>query len=413
MNPQSRVRSILVVILLLSVVGATAVSAQQRIPNGFHAFVGETRNNPTAHAPIAEWLKQTGLLEKLSEGFAAFKPERPVYVTSNECGVANAFYKPAEDIAGQSVSRIILCYEFVSQVINEFRYDGMEQAKLNAWVAGTVGFVLVHEFGHALVDLLDLPITGREEDAVDQLATLILAQSDPQAAYAAAEFFKQAGDWGDLGVIKTPQSFADEHSLNEQRFFNILCWTYGGNPTERFLIGERVPTGRRERCTHEWKQLESSWSRLLEQARPGVFARQPADSTPATRPVEGVQPTSVASEPFVGRWEYSENFQDALGLIKCNNTGNYVIGRTGSLYDAEYGQTGSCKVLGQASANNGTGKIPTLEVGRALIRFEVGGCRYEGFLASNEKQIDGTVQCDVDIGGKKYGLHGKWAATKR
>ena len=32
-----------------------------------------------------------------------------------------------------------------------------------------------HELGHALIHVLDLPTTGREEDAVDQLSTYILA----------------------------------------------------------------------------------------------------------------------------------------------------------------------------------------------------------------------------------------------
>ncbi|MFN4169605.1 MAG: DUF4344 domain-containing metallopeptidase, partial [Pannonibacter phragmitetus] len=35
---------------------------------------------------------------------------------------------------------------------------------------------LYHEFGQALVDVLKLPVLGREEDAADALATLLIHQ---------------------------------------------------------------------------------------------------------------------------------------------------------------------------------------------------------------------------------------------
>jgi hypothetical protein len=39
------------------------------------------------------------------------------------------------------------------------------------FILGNVVFVLFHEFGHALVSELELPVLGREEDAVDRFAT--------------------------------------------------------------------------------------------------------------------------------------------------------------------------------------------------------------------------------------------------
>lgn len=38
--------------------------------------------------------------------------------------------------------------------------------------------MLFHELGHAFISLYDLPITGREEDAVDQFAAILLAMGD-------------------------------------------------------------------------------------------------------------------------------------------------------------------------------------------------------------------------------------------
>lgn len=50
--------------------------------------------------------------------------------------------------------------------------------------------------GHALVRILDLPITGREEYAVDDLAAITLlglGNDGIQAAYSFADFW---GFWG-------------------------------------------------------------------------------------------------------------------------------------------------------------------------------------------------------------------------
>jgi Zn-dependent peptidase ImmA (M78 family) len=41
-------------------------------------------------------------------------------------------------------------------------------------VIGPVSLVFLHELGHALLDVLQIPILGREEDASDQLATYML-----------------------------------------------------------------------------------------------------------------------------------------------------------------------------------------------------------------------------------------------
>ena len=88
-------------------------------------------------------------------------PDR-VEVVVEECGVPNAFYIP-------DYQRIAICYEFLIQLYQDLQ--GNEQM-----VDGTFWFVAYHELGHALTHVLNLPITGREEDAADQLAALMLLE---------------------------------------------------------------------------------------------------------------------------------------------------------------------------------------------------------------------------------------------
>ncbi len=85
-------------------------------------------------------------------------------------------------------------------------------------------FFFYHEVGHALIHVLDLPTTGREEDAVAQLSTHILAyeaeDGDVPTLDAALAFL----EWSKEARQSNAESpYWDEHSLNEQRFFNLVC----------------------------------------------------------------------------------------------------------------------------------------------------------------------------------------------
>ncbi|MEU9088294.1 DUF4344 domain-containing metallopeptidase [Streptomyces sp. NPDC048357] len=220
------------------------------------------------------FLQDNEVLERVT----AFANERialayDVPVIAKSCGGANASWDPrARDIT--------YCYELVEETRPVFREQaaregsGSAAARAKAADDGVIGFsngVLLHELGHALVDMYDLPITGKEEDAVDQLATLLLATGGAQHidyavstinAWGALADAQEAGDLSGL--------FSDEHSLSAQRFYNEICWLYGSNPDafESAVIAVGNPDGvlpqlRAEGCRHEYEQIEKSWNTLL------------------------------------------------------------------------------------------------------------------------------------------------------
>ena len=113
------------------------------------------------------------------------------------------------------------------------------------------------------MDAYDLPITGREEDAVDQLSVLLLADGSEEGEQmvldAAVSFSKKAGD--ELDEL----AFADEHSLDQQRYYNIVCLLYGQNE-EKFASLVRdgtLPESRAERCSQEFARVDKAWDALL------------------------------------------------------------------------------------------------------------------------------------------------------
>jgi hypothetical protein len=61
-------------------------------------------------------------------------------------------------------------------------------------------------------------------------------------------------------------AFADEHSLDLQRFFNIQCLVYGSDPTryDALVSTGDLPVERAKRCPGEYDQALRAWRSLLE-----------------------------------------------------------------------------------------------------------------------------------------------------
>ena len=123
--------------------------------------------------------------------------------------------------------------------------------------------MLHHEVGHALIDMLDLPVLGKEEDAVDGFAAVIATHLDLDevALTAAASFNIQSQMSQEFSLAE----FWDSHSLNEQRMFTIICLIYGSNPEAHPELLEAVgmPAEQGPNCQFDYAQTARSWSRVL------------------------------------------------------------------------------------------------------------------------------------------------------
>jgi hypothetical protein len=124
---------------------------------------------------------------------------------------------------------------------------------------------LLHEVGHALIDIYSLPAVGREEDAVDQFATLTLLKSgeagEIAAEIAAMQYLLSHKEAKKKGQ---PLAFWDEHSFDKQRYYDILCLIYGKDPEKRAdMVPDKLPAARAERCPAEYEKLDAAWDSLL------------------------------------------------------------------------------------------------------------------------------------------------------
>lgn len=207
------------------------------------------RPRSASYVGVYQQLSQSGLLEGLTANLnEAYRVPADVTLATQECGHANAFYLPA-------AAQVSLCYELVAQLALQFR----DQPRYEELFTGTFVFILMHELGHAFAHIYQLPITGREEDAADQLAAAVLLEMEggAQLAVAAAAWFSSKPH--EAGAL----AFADEHSLGQQRFFNLLCWVYGKDPVANRAVLEHLPARRAQRCPAEYQQMKRSWESLL------------------------------------------------------------------------------------------------------------------------------------------------------
>lgn len=262
-------------------------------------------------------VKQDRVLEKLADLLsAALQLPAPIILAFQECGTPNAFFNPQ----GRAV---VFCYELLVDVAERASQGFQESPGLGDWVyRGAFVFVLFHELGHALIHTLNLPITGREEDVADQIATYLALKAGDDTSTQAI----QGGVWffskRNLFSIYSSRHFADVHSLNEQRQFNITCWAYGKNSRLFTPLAQslRLPAERARRCQSEYARMARAIDLLLRDSwnNAEINTNSPGPSPPGT--YEIIRSTSVFEQP-------SESSRKVSVIMR--GTKVMVVGSTG------------------------------------------------------------------------------------
>ncbi len=141
-----------------------------------------------------------------------------------------------------------------------------------AYIRANLISTFYHEFAHALIDRLDLPVYGQEEDAADVLAVVMLDYQFGGAvveeiAYLTAEGFRdEALEREDSGH---DWIWADVHGPEWQRYYNFVCLYYGRYPERRRQFAEdtKLPVERAETCEDESALARRSWGAVLDRIK--------------------------------------------------------------------------------------------------------------------------------------------------
>jgi hypothetical protein len=251
----------------LSILAALAIqlvalpsTLQCQMPSGVApgrgVFVLQFGSTQPQHLKIRAWVSASpAFRDHLAWLSANLALPQDIPVVFASCGVINAFYSPA-------TRTITFCYEWIENRADQVRAKlsrATEEAVTDAVVRSTT-FVINHEAGHALVHQLALPVLGREEDAADGFgAFILLERGGPQDAYSVLQ---GAQSFGQFSLF---ENMADEHSLSDQRYYNLLCWMLGSDQSRFAGYAQRggLPVSRQQRCPSEWAQMRASWTRVL------------------------------------------------------------------------------------------------------------------------------------------------------
>lgn len=229
------------------------------------------------------------VLEEYVKFLAPLKLPKTIWVYVDECdggAGASPYYSPGN-------RAMVMCYQFMKMMEDRAALITQAEAKnpklfpmkvsRDGFIAGVFAGVILHETGHALFDVLDVPIMGREEDAADQISTFVALQFQPKLADLVVAAYADVGETFDNPPTQAPDTtaadypkdkteqcfadpfcaFADVHGTWGQRFYNTLCLMYGASPKHYAFLqtGGWLPKGRD--CQAEYAQVRHAFAKTI------------------------------------------------------------------------------------------------------------------------------------------------------
>jgi hypothetical protein len=158
----------------------------------------------------------------------------------------------------------------VKEFSHDPRFKGLSQDQIRdriEFVVGNVIFATLHEVGHMVIAEMGLPVLGREEDAADAFA--VIAGLKVNNEVSDNILIQSARGWfmSDRRAKKqkAPLVFYDEHGLDQQRAYNIVCLMVGGNPEKFSKAADltKMPDERQGTCQSDYSNASWSWDKAL------------------------------------------------------------------------------------------------------------------------------------------------------
>jgi Putative metallopeptidase len=252
-------KAVLVLIITLTVLALGNATKIQAAPAS-RVSVIYVPPKDSANQPIYEHLKEYRFHEKLQEFLSPFQLPRTLLIKVEGCdGNPDASYEN---------SMIVICYEYIDQLWKAIPLEPTPAGvtAVDALV-GPLFDTCLHEFAHAMFDMLQLPVLGREEDAADQVSAYImlhLGKVEARRLIAGAAYAYKTEAEAATAPPAVKQ-FADAHGTPAQRFYNLLCIAYGADAQ---VFGDMVeeanlPKERADDCKDEYRQVAHAYEKLI------------------------------------------------------------------------------------------------------------------------------------------------------
>jgi hypothetical protein len=296
-----RISVLIIAFLLLGPVPTAQAdpdSANDEQPNRIRIEYGEPKT--AENRAIRTLLEEHRALERFQEIFSPFRLPIELTLRLKDCdGVSNSWYERPI---------VTICYEYIADMRRNLPADNKPEDPVFVGISyrdamfGQFFYVVAHEMGHAIFDLLDVPLFGRAEDAADGFATymmLDLGKEEAQrlilgAAYSYREYVKNPR------VCVPLIAFADTHAAPMQRFYNLLCIGYGANPSlfSDFVKKGFLPENRADSCRIEYNEVNFAFHQVIAPHLDPALAKMVLDKTwlPPQTPAPST-PVSLRNTP--------------------------------------------------------------------------------------------------------------------
>ncbi len=168
------------------------------------------------------------------------------------------------------VAALVMCMAMLSMSSVQLKAEELTEEQVQEgqqFVINNAIFILFHEAGHMLVSEFNLPVLGREEDAVDALSAVLLLGAEDEELNTTMQ--DAADGWFLLDEANEdgPQEddFMGTHGLDRQRAYAIVCMMTGANAEffKVFADSLEFPEERRQECVYEYQKARDSWMSLL------------------------------------------------------------------------------------------------------------------------------------------------------
>ncbi len=238
------------------------------------------------------------VLEEYAEFLSPLRLPHTLKLFASDCAGTkfdSPYYNPGLRAINMCYSFSTLAEGWFKNLITNHRNEKWwTPALVEQLLAGVYVAVLLHETGHAVFDLMDAPVFGRQEDAADQMAAFVALQFGKDNARTLIKGFSTfwgywafvaKGDPDPTRVISPGYSnsrqcsrdpadpfkdefcsYSDTHGTASQRYYNTLCIALGGEHREWFsdiLDANLLPANRLRDCNKEYKQIQLAFRKTL------------------------------------------------------------------------------------------------------------------------------------------------------
>ena len=257
-------------VLLVALVGgglSFAAAAAAATAPGAAAQVRVSYDATTKFATVRDMLQRHKVLEKAQVFMSPLRLPRELTIRTAECAAPALPFDAAKGV-------ITICYEAIASIQDLAKGATSDADDLAALVTGGVMEEALHCIADAILQVFDVPMWGRPEDAADLLAAFLMLKFDEPTAEVAIIGAARLFGYKTSAVGKI--DYATEASPPPQRFYNFLCIAYGGERLGFQGVVDKgfLPKTRAGHCVGEYNTIRKAFDlRLMPHVDPDLVVK--------------------------------------------------------------------------------------------------------------------------------------------